>query len=296
MSEVTRIDGNGLPRRPGRISRRGFLRAARLASGVAAGLGLYTWGWEPHWLEVVERPLPVELLPERLRGATLVQLSDLHIGPQVSDTYLLRVFQTVRSLSPDIVAYTGDFTSYETGVFDHAGRMFPSLPRGARATFGIMGNHDYGPRWAHPEIADKLTELARASGVEILRNQVGEIDGLQVLGMDDLWAKRFMPAAVIAGMDKSRAAIALSHNPDTADESGWGAFRGWILAGHTHGGQCKPPFLPPPLLPVRNRRYTAGVFHLEAGRQMYISRGVGHLLRVRFNARPEVTLFRLVRA
>ncbi len=26
---------------------------------------------------------------------------------------------------------------------------------------------------------------------------------------------------------------------------------------------------------------------------MYISRGVGHLLRVRFNVRPEITLFRL---
>jgi predicted MPP superfamily phosphohydrolase len=27
-----------------------------------------------------------------------------------------------------------------------------------------------------------------------------------------------------------------------------------------------------------------------------VTRGLGHLLRVRFNARPEITLFRLVRA
>jgi predicted MPP superfamily phosphohydrolase len=88
----------------------------------------------------------------------------------------------------------------------------------------------------------------------------------------------------------------LSHNPDTVDEPGWGRYAGWILAGHTHGGQCKPPFLPPPLLPVRNRRYTAGEFTLSGGRRMYISRGIGHLQRVRFNVRPEVTVFHLDRA
>ncbi|HEX2860069.1 MAG TPA: hypothetical protein VHN79_00430, partial [Lacunisphaera sp.] len=73
-------------------------------------------------------------------------------------------------------------------------------------------------------------------------------------------------------------------------------YQGWILAGHTHGGQCKPPFLPPPLLPVRNRRYTAGEFDLGDGRKLYINRGLGHLLRVRFNVRPEVTVFRLAPA
>lgn len=139
-------------RRPGRISRRGFFRAVKLLSSFGAGLGLYTWGWEPHWLEVVERRLPIAFLPEKLRGAKLVQLSDLHIGPRVSDAYLLKVFETVRALSPDIVAYTGDFTSYEPGVFEHAGRLFPRLPRGSRATIGILGNHDYGPNWAHPEV------------------------------------------------------------------------------------------------------------------------------------------------
>ena len=66
------------------------------------------------------------------------------------------------------------------------------------------------------------------------------------------------------------------------------------VAGHTHGGQCKPPFLAPPLLPVRNRHYSSGKIALSGGRRMYISRGVGHLMRVRFNARPEITVFKLV--
>ena len=132
--------------------------------------------------------------------------------------------------------------------------------------------------------------------MKILRNEIREVDGLQVIGLDDLWAGRFDVRKAIAGTDLSRPAIALSHNPDTADDPGWGDYSGWILAGHTHGGQCKPPFLPPPLLPVKNRRYTSGEFELTGGRRMYINRGVGHLLRVRINARPEVTLFQLTRA
>ena len=47
---------------------------------------------------------------------------------------------------------------------------------------------------------------------------------------------------------------------------------------------------------MKNRRYTAGEFALAGGRRLYINRGLGHLLKVRFNVRPEVTLFHLTRA
>jgi uncharacterized protein len=279
-----------------KISRRRFLQAAAGAGGLAVASGLYTWRLEPHWLQIVERTLPVANLPQSLNGARLAQLSDLHIGPRVDDDYLLGVFARVRAIAPEIVVYTGDFTSYAADVLEHTRRVFADLPLGTRATFAVLGNHDYGPGWAHPEIADAIAALARDQGVNILRNEFGDVDGLQVIGLDEFWANRFDILKATAELNSSQAAIALTHNPDTADLPGWDRFSGWILAGHTHGGQCKPPFLPPPLLPVKNRRYTSGEFALTSSRRMYINRGVGHLLRVRFNVRPEVTLFRLTRA
>jgi predicted MPP superfamily phosphohydrolase len=128
-----------------------------------------------------------------------------------------------------------------------------------------------------------------------LRNDVVSVHGLQIAGMDDWWARHFQPEAPLARLDHRQAAIVLSHNPDTVDLPVWDRYEGWILSGHTHGGQCKAPFLPPPLLPVRNRLYTSGEFSLAGNRRLYISRGVGHLLRVRMNVRPEVTLFELQR-
>ncbi len=71
----------------------------------------------------------------------------------------------------------------------------------------------------------------------MLRNAVGVVAGLQVMGLDDLWAGTFDLAAAKAQLNLSQPAIALSHNPDTADLVGWEGFSGWILAGHTHGGQ-----------------------------------------------------------
>jgi predicted MPP superfamily phosphohydrolase len=92
-----------------------------------------------------------------------------------------------------------------------------------------------------------------------------------------------------------KPALFLCHNPDAADFNEWAGFQGWILCGHTHGGQCKPPLLDPPLLPVKNKRYIAGEYDLFDGRRLYINRGLGHLRQVRFNVRPEITAFTLRR-
>ena len=277
-----------------KVSRRQFLYSAG-AAGVA-GTGLYTWRIEPHWLEIVRRPLPVRSLPGPLVGRTLAQLSDIHVGPRVDDDYVVTVFEQVAALRPDIVVVTGDLVSHHDRVFEQMEGVYRYFPRGRIATVGIPGNHDYGPAWSHPEIADRVVSIAQQCGIVMLRNHVHEVEGLQIVGLDDLWARRFEPQLAFAGYDSRRPAIALSHNPDTVDLPVWEQYEGWILSGHTHGGQCKAPFLPPPLLPVTNRRYTQGEFRLSGPRSMYINRGVGHLLHVRINVRPEVTLFELRRA
>jgi predicted MPP superfamily phosphohydrolase len=252
---------------------------------------------EPHWVEFVERPLPVRGLPRDLDGRALVQISDLHVGARVDETYVVRTLERIRAFGPEFVVFTGDFVSYD--ATDRGAQLRDVLghyPLGRLGTAAILGNHDYGPNWSHPEIADEVAESARAAGLTVLRNASAIYSGLQIVGLDDLWGRRFNPERGFADADPAAATVVLSHNPDTVDLPGWSNYDGWILSGHTHGGQCKPPFLPPPILPVRNRRYTAGEFLLSGGRRLYINRGVGHLTQVRFNVRPEVTVFRLQRA
>ncbi len=278
-------------------SRRRFLwRGLGSAVTLAAGAGLYSWRVEPHWVEFVERTLPIANLPAALIGRRLVQLSDLHVGPRVDDDYVLAVFERVRALGPDIVVFTGDFTEPYQGHLDQVRAVYRYAPNGRLGTVGIFGNHDYGPGWRHPEFAAALVPVLGACGIQVLRNASANVAGLDIIGLDDWWGKQFRPAEALAYRDATRPGLVLSHNPDTVDMPGWFGYQGWVLCGHTHGGQCKPPFLPPPLLPVRNRRYTSGEFAVDGGRSLYISRGVGHTLMVRFNVRPEVTVFTLQRA
>ena len=278
------------------MKRRKFLRIAGSSLLAATvGVGFYTWRIEPHWVEVVRRPLPIRGLEPSLAGRTLVHLSDIHVGTVVDDDYLVATFKQVAALSPDIVVMTGDLASCHPGIVPQLRGVFEHAPRGSLGTFATLGNHDYGPGWQHPETADQIAATVGEFGVEVLRNERREVGGLQIVGLDDLWAGRFKPAAPLSQLDPKRPAIALSHNPDSVDLPEWDGFEGWILAGHTHGGQCKPPFLPPPLLPVKNKLYTSGEFSLTGNRKLYINRGIGYLKRVRFNVRPEVTVFEMQR-
>lgn len=279
-------------------SRRTFLRrSAAAATAAAAGAFLYTWRVEPHWVEIVRRDLPIAGLPTPLAGSRLIQLSDLHAGPVVDQSYLLATAEKVAELKPDLLALTGDFMScYGDESVAKALQVVRRLPEPRLGRVAILGNHDYGRGWQRNEVASALADGMNELGVRVLRNEVIETAGLQIGGVDDYWTRHFRPAEMLEQFDSARPALALCHNPDGVDRPEWAEFQGWILAGHTHGGQCKAPWLRPPILPVRNKRYVAGVYELGGGRQLYINRGIGYLHRVRFNSRPEITVFTLRQA
>src|SRR2546425_104727 len=98
--------------RPAGYTRRTFIRAAGSLFGAAAGLGLYTWRIEPHWLQFVRRRLSIRGLPRDLVGRTLVHISDVHVGPRVDDDYVVSAFRQASALQPDLVVFTGDVISY----------------------------------------------------------------------------------------------------------------------------------------------------------------------------------------
>jgi predicted MPP superfamily phosphohydrolase len=274
------------------ITRRRFLYGL---GAVAAGAAVYANRIEPHRVSIVDRDLPVPGLPADLDGKRLIQLSDLHIGP-TDEHYLLDCFRRVGELGPELIVITGDFmTSEGTREVEHVARLLAQLPRPPLGSFGSFGNHDYGPTWANSAIADGLAPAIKEAGVRLLRNELVDVAGVQLVGMDEIWARKFRPREALAEYDHRRASIALSHNPDTVDDAGWRGYRGWILSGHTHGGQCSVPFLGPPFLPIRNTRYARGDVDLGDGRRLYVNRGLGYHWRIRFNVRPEMTAFTLRR-
>jgi predicted MPP superfamily phosphohydrolase len=288
------------------------------------GTAAYAFLIEPHWVELVRRPMALEHLPDTLVGRTLLQVSDIHVGV-VDEDYLVSTLRSAAALAPDFVVVTGDFVSYRSEAqYGQLVRVLRHLPAGRLGTVAVLGNHDYGPGWRNLTVANRVQQIVSDAGAILLRNSVRAVGGIQFAGTADYWSPEFgsprgnaphglftprppVPDAshsvptedaisAIRQLVPRQPTIVLCHNPDALDEPMWTDVRGWVLAGHTHGGQVRPPFLPPLVLPVRNKRYTAGAFDVGPGRTLYINRGVGHLTKVRFNVRPELTLFTLTRA
>lgn len=277
------------------MNRANFIKNAIFGTvGIGLFSGIYTWQIEPFWLEFVHQKMPILNLPQQLVGKTLLQISDIHVGNRFDYQYLIRSFKKAQALQPDFVVYTGDYVSYENEQqFEQLKEVLSFAVKGKLGTVGILGNHDYGKNWAEQEVANQITHQLETVGIGVLKNEQTDINGLNFIGLDDYWALNFNPQKAMAQYDATKANIVLCHNPDVCDLNVWNNYKGWILAGHTHGGQCKPPFLPPPMLPVKNKRYTSGKIDLEDGRTLYINRAVGHLWQVRFNVRPEITIFEL---
>ena len=277
------------------MNRRKFLSRAFWSS---VGLtGLYTWQVEPFWLEFVIKKMPIANLPNHLVGKTLMQISDVHVGNKFDYGYIIDSFKEAQKYEPDFVAYTGDYVSYENEEqFAQLDEVLKHTVKGKMGTVGILGNHDYGKNWREQRVATKITNQLQEAGIRILQNEQKEINGLNFIGFDDYWGLHFKPEKVMKYYNSELSNIVLCHNPDVCDLDVWNGYKGWILAGHTHGGQCKAPFLPAPMLPVKNKKYSSGEIALSDGRTLYINRAIGHLWQVRFNVRPEITIFELEKA
>ena len=280
------------------MNRRQFIQRALLGTaGIGLFGGFYSYQIEPFWIEFVKQKMPVLNLPDHLIGKTLIQISDIHIGNRFDYSYIIEAFKRVQEFDPDFVFYTGDYITYENSEqFSQLDEVLTHAVTGRSGTAAILGNHDYGHNWGQQSVADQISLQLENAGITVLNNRQESFDGLSVIGLDDYWGLNFAPETAMDQYNASKATVVICHNPDVCDLDVWGNYSGWILSGHTHGGQCKPPFLPPPLLPVKNERYASGKIDLHDGRTLYVNRAIGHLFQIRFNVRPEITVFELERA
>jgi predicted MPP superfamily phosphohydrolase len=245
--------------------------------------------------QVVDVEVPIAGLPAAFEGYSIVQISDIHVGPTIKRGYLNAIVTKVNALKPDAIAITGDLVD---GSVQRLGLHTAPLERlSARdGTFFVTGNHEYYSG------ADQWIAELRRLGLTVLINQHvvferGD-DALMIAGVPDFMAHHFDeshrsdPHAAAAGAPANvKTRVLLAHQPRSAEAAADAGFD-LQLSGHTHGGQ----FFPWNLFVPFQQPYTAGLNRLRS-LWVYTSRGTGYWgPPKRFGAPSEITRVTLVRA
>lgn len=275
--------------------RQWFSRAVAAAVGVG-GLGFSALAVRTALDRVAVRTVRVPLakLPPSMDGYTVVQLTDVHVGPTIGREFIVDLVAKVNALSPDAVVITGDLVD---GSVEELGAHVAPLAdlRARHGVFFVTGNHEY---YSGPD--EWIAELGRL-GVRVLRNErvpLGEGDAsIDLAGVDDWSARRFgnghgadLPRA-LAGRDASRELVLLAHQPKAVAEASQRGV-GLVLSGHTHGGQIWPFSY----LVKLDQPILAGL-HKVGSTWAYVSEGTGYWgPPMRLGTHGEITKVVLTRA
>jgi predicted MPP superfamily phosphohydrolase len=223
---------------------------------------------------IVRVDVPIADLPEALSGFTIVQISDVHVGPTIRRDFVARLVARVNAQKGDLIAVTGDLV--DGSVAQLAAHTAPlaglHAPHGA---YFVTGNHEYysGER--------EWTQEVRRLGLHVLKNEHVVLHHagarLVLAGVTDVGAHYFDPAqrsdpvAALRGAPADAGVkILLAHQPRSAAAAARAGFD-LQISGHTHGGQ----FLPWNLLIRCFQPFTAGLYRLDR-LSVYVSRGTGY--------------------
>lgn len=282
LTRWLRGDANSLSRR--------YCLLRRAVFGLG-GLGLlciaYGYFIEPYWVEVTHVRIETSKLPKAARPIRIAHISDLHSDP--SPRLEERLPELIANEHPDLIVFSGD-TLNSRQALETARRCLTRLAAIA-PTFVVRGNWDV---WFWSQL-----DLFGGTGVRELNGEAVKVKVRE----SEIW----LAGAPVEDSGKIRDALEalppeaftvfLHHYPGEIETV---AQRKVDLycAGHTHGGQVALPFYGALITLSRfGKRFEAGLYRVDET-WLYVNRGIGmeggHAPRVRFWARPEVTVIDVV--
>ncbi len=187
----------------------------------------------------------------------IVQISDSHIGVNISGDRFMKYMDVVNSRNPDIVVITGDFIDDDTS-FDDMVKACIGLGK-LKTKYGVYfvyGNHDKGYfNYRGYSDVDLEKELIK-NNVIILNDDVMKIDNNIILvgRKDASFINRLSSYELTKNIDKNKYIIMLDHQPNDYENEKKSNVD-LVLSGHTHGGQFFPIGQIAVLLGINDNRY-----------------------------------------
>lgn len=233
----------------------------------------------------------LDKLPKNFDGFTIVQISDLHVGPTIKRPYVEKVVKITNALKADLVALTGDFVDGDVEYLKDDVVPLANLCS-SYGTFFVAGNHEY-----YAGVDQWLEEFERLGFVNLINQHVlisKNEEQLVLAGVTDYSTIRrklkdpSSPTKAVIAAPTGLVKILLAHHPASYLQAKNAGFD-LQLSGHTHGGQ----YFPFTFLIRFFHRYYRGLNNHE-GMWIYVNRGTGYWgPPLRVGSPAEITLITL---
>jgi hypothetical protein len=255
------------------------------------------WGFfiEPNRLIVREQTIVIDNWPRELDGLKIAVLSDIHAGGSfINDKKLHTIVDRTNALHPELIVILGDYMSSNGWT---SKRVEPELIGAALkdfnaplGTYSVLGNHDW---WYK---GDKVRAGLEQNGIKVLEDEVLAIEAcgvpLYLVGLADLWTRPQHVEQTIAKVPEGQTMIALTHNPDIFPNLPERV--PLLLAGHTHGGQVRFPFIGSVVQTTRYGQLYERGHVFQNNHHLFVTTGIGtSIMPVRFGVTPEIVLLTL---
>ncbi|MHB8639493.1 MAG: metallophosphoesterase [Candidatus Acidiferrales bacterium] len=271
-------DERRLPRKRAAWRRKRWIVIALAVVGFAFAIDAL---WiEPENIQVTHYEIQSAEVKSPLK---IAQLSDLHTrGLGRPERKMLAILAREK---PDVILITGDTLADPLGNYQDCLKVYQQL----HAPLGVWFVRGNWENW-HPVRRER--QFYHDAGIHLLVNENHELrPDVWVVGLDDPYSGVAHLNRALKGVPADAYTILMFHSPEYFDHAAGRV--NLCLAGHTHGGQVRIPFVRPFWLPAGSGRFLEG-WYAEKGSRMYVNRGLGMSdVPVRFLCRPEVTFITL---
>ena len=264
------------------------------------GMILYSRYIGTNGLVTNEIVINTDNIPTSFDGLKIVHFSDLHYTRVIIKERVKNIVNEINLINPDIVIFTGDLVDTDKILTEDDKDFLIETLSNINSTYGkyaIYGNHDIANN------SENIINIYNESNFKILNNSYDIIysknnEKIFIGGLNSVSHELADINKVMSYYDNNDNTntynIILLHEPDYADNivNKYNNID-LILAGHSHGGQVRLPFIGPLYTPKNAHKYVKGYYDLN-GTSLYVTSGIG-VSRYNFRLfnKPEINFYRL---
>lgn len=279
-----------------RIKVRKWVKIILILIIIISSIFLYSRFLGTNGLIIKERAVIDSNLPKNFYGLKIIQISDIHYKVTTTKEELEDIVTEINLLKPDIVVLTGDLfdsnIKYKKNDYTDLIEILKNINCNI-GKYAIKGEDDLNNKnWEDIILKSDFIDLN--DKYEFIYSN--GIDPLLIVGISSNYKKNHIKKtldSIYEQIDTEyKYSILLLHEPDVIDNINYSKFN-LILAGHTHGGQIKLPFIGGVIKDKYAKVYKNDYYKLD-NTNIYISSGIGtSKYKFRLFNKPSFNLFRL---